>query len=103
MELLEGAPLIEHIVVLREKSERFAEARLWRVFGQLIQGLRYLHKEKKIVHRDLTPANVMLTEGDKLTISLSYGMGQVIIIVIIMHYPCVRSGLWLGQTKRKGV
>lgn len=69
MELLEGAPLIDHIVVLREKRERFSEVRMWRIFGQLIQGLRYLHKEKKIVHRDLTPANVMVTEGDKLTIS----------------------------------
>eukprot|EP00731_Ephydatia_muelleri_P008723 Em0004g1061a len=75
MELLEGAPLIDHIVVLREKRERFSEARMWRIFGQLIQGLRYLHKEKKIVHRDLTPANVMVTEGDKLTIT-DFGLAK---------------------------
>lgn len=31
--------------------------------------LRYLHKEKRIVHRDLTPSNIMLGEEDKVTIS----------------------------------
>lgn len=31
--------------------------------------LRYLHKEKRIVHRDLTPNNIMLGEKDKVTIS----------------------------------
>ena len=32
-------------------------------------GLRYIHKEKHIVHRDLTPNNIMLGESDKVTIS----------------------------------
>lgn len=32
-------------------------------------GLRYIHKEKHIVHRDLTPNNIMLGENDKVTIS----------------------------------
>lgn len=31
--------------------------------------LRYLHKDKRIVHRDLTPNNIMLGEKDKITIS----------------------------------
>lgn len=38
-------------------------------FFQLILALRYLHKEKGIVHRDLTPSNIMLGENDKVTIS----------------------------------
>ena len=36
---------------------------------QLTLALRYLHKEKGIVHRDLTPNNIMLGENDKVTIS----------------------------------
>lgn len=36
---------------------------------QILRGLRYLHKEKSIVHRDLTPNNIMLGENDKVTIS----------------------------------
>ena len=36
---------------------------------QLVLGLRYIHKEKHIIHRDLTPNNIMLGENDKVTIS----------------------------------
>lgn len=36
---------------------------------QIVLGLRYIHKEKHIVHRDLTPNNIMLGENDKVTIS----------------------------------
>ena len=38
-------------------------------FLQMCLGLRYLHCDKRIVHRDLTPNNVMLGENDKVTIS----------------------------------
>ena len=39
------------------------------VLLQIVLGLRYIHKEKHIVHRDLTPNNIMLGENDKVTIS----------------------------------
>lgn len=47
---------------------------------QMCLALRYLHKEKRIVHRDLTPNNVMLGERDKVTIS------QSITVVLFMLY-----------------
>jgi len=72
MELLEGASLGDHITALVEKGSKFTETRLWRIFLQLVMALRYLHKEKRIVHRDLSPANLMLSEEDKLTISEFY-------------------------------
>lgn len=37
--------------------------------SQMCLALRYLHKEKRIVHRDLSPNNIMLGEKDKVTIS----------------------------------
>ena len=33
---------------------------------QMVLALRYLHKEKGILHRDLTPNNIMLGEDDKV-------------------------------------
>ncbi|KFP45677.1 Serine/threonine-protein kinase Nek10, partial [Chlamydotis macqueenii] len=69
MELIEGVPLGEHFYSLKEKKQQFAEERIWRIFIQLCLALRYLHKEKRIVHRDLTPNNVMLGDKDKVTIS----------------------------------
>ncbi|GFR67424.1 serine/threonine-protein kinase Nek10, partial [Elysia marginata] len=75
MEFIEGAHLGEHFNSLREKKERFLEGRIWDILLQLILALRYLHKEKGIVHRDLTPSNIMLGENDKVTIT-DFGLAK---------------------------
>ncbi|XP_051062770.1 serine/threonine-protein kinase Nek10 isoform X2 [Phodopus roborovskii] len=75
MELIEGAPLAEHFSSLKEKQQHFTEERLWRIFIQLCLALRYLHKEKRIVHRDLTPNNIMLGDKDKVTVT-DFGLAK---------------------------
>ncbi|XP_064613774.1 serine/threonine-protein kinase Nek10-like [Liolophura sinensis] len=75
MELIEGAPLGEHFTSLKEKGETFTESRIWKIFIQILRGLRYLHKEKRIVHRDLTPNNIMLGENDRVTIT-DFGLAK---------------------------
>ncbi|NXP18297.1 NEK10 kinase, partial [Scytalopus superciliaris] len=75
MELIEGVPLGEHFHSLKEKQEQFTEDRIWHIFIQLCLALRYLHKEKRIVHRDLTPNNVMLGDKDKVTIT-DFGLAK---------------------------
>ena len=78
MELLEGTSLSDHITSLAERGSRFTENRIWKIFLQLVLALRYLHKEKKVVHRDLSPSNLMLSDEDKLTISKCYrGRGTI--------------------------
>ena len=37
-----------------------SEREIWRVFIQITLALRYLHVEKRVIHRDLTPANVLV-------------------------------------------
>ncbi|XP_030606553.1 serine/threonine-protein kinase Nek10 [Archocentrus centrarchus] len=75
MELIEGVPLAEHLNSLKEKQQQFTEDRLWNIFIQMCLALRYLHKEKRIVHRDLTPNNIMLGEKDKITIT-DFGLAK---------------------------
>ncbi|XP_068944627.1 serine/threonine-protein kinase Nek10 isoform X8 [Petaurus breviceps papuanus] len=75
MELIEGAPLGEHFNSLKEKQHHFTEERIWNIFIQLCLALRYLHKEKRIVHRDLTPNNIMLGDKDKVTIT-DFGLAK---------------------------
>ncbi|CAH1790420.1 unnamed protein product [Owenia fusiformis] len=75
MELIEGAPIGEHFSSLKEKGEKFSEPRIWNIFIQMVLALRYLHKEKHIVHRDLTPNNIMLGENDKVTIT-DFGLAK---------------------------
>ncbi|XP_041798205.1 serine/threonine-protein kinase Nek10 [Chelmon rostratus] len=75
MELIEGVPLAEHLNSLKEKQQQFTEDRIWSIFIQMCLALRYLHKEKRIVHRDLTPNNIMLGEKDKVTIT-DFGLAK---------------------------
>uniref|UniRef100_I3MIM4 Serine/threonine-protein kinase Nek10 n=1 Tax=Ictidomys tridecemlineatus TaxID=43179 RepID=I3MIM4_ICTTR len=75
MELIEGASLGEHFSSLKEKQHHFTEERLWKIFIQLCLALRYLHKEKRIVHRDLTPNNIMLGDKDKVTVT-DFGLAK---------------------------
>uniref|UniRef100_A0A8D3C9U1 Serine/threonine-protein kinase Nek10 n=1 Tax=Scophthalmus maximus TaxID=52904 RepID=A0A8D3C9U1_SCOMX len=75
MELIEGVPLAEQLTSLKEKQQQFTEDRIWKIFIQMCLALRYLHKEKRIVHRDLTPNNIMLGEKDKVTIT-DFGLAK---------------------------
>ncbi|XP_060936435.1 serine/threonine-protein kinase Nek10, partial [Limanda limanda] len=75
MELIEGVPLAEHFTSLKEKQQQFTEDRIWNIFIQMCLALRYLHKEKRIVHRDLTPNNIMLGEKDRVTIT-DFGLAK---------------------------
>ena len=38
-----------------------AEERIWSVFSQVSLALRYIHKERRVVHRDLTPSNILVS------------------------------------------
>ncbi|NXW49872.1 NEK10 kinase, partial [Nyctiprogne leucopyga] len=94
MELIEGVPLGEHFGSLKEKQRQFTEERIWHIFIQLCLALRYLHKEKRIVHRDLTPNNVMLGDKDKVTIT-DFGLakqkqenGKLASVVGTILYSC---------------
>ena len=53
---------------------------------QMVLALRYLHKDKGIVHRDLTPNNIMLGENDRVTISKFVCLFCV--LYRFQHYPC---------------
>jgi len=49
---------------------------VWQVFIQLAAALRYLHVEKRIVHRDLAPGNVLIS-GDQMNIKLAdFGLAK---------------------------
>ncbi|XP_028820372.1 serine/threonine-protein kinase Nek10 isoform X3 [Denticeps clupeoides] len=75
MELIEGVSLADHFSALKDKQQQFTEERVWIIFIQLCLALRYLHKEKRIVHRDLSPNNIMLGERDKVTIT-DFGLAK---------------------------
>ena len=95
MELIDGEPLSQHVRTLREKKEFWSEEKIWNIFIQIVLALKYLHKEKHIVHRDLTSNNIMLSENDKITIT-DFGLAKLkesdcskmLSVVGTMFYSC---------------
>ena len=80
---------------LKEKQEYWSEEKVWNLFIQIVLALKYLHKEKHIVHRDLTSNNIMLSENDKITIT-DFGLAKLkendcskmLSVVGTMFYSC---------------
>ena len=64
MEFADNGDLYQKIVEHKKKAMFFEEFEIWRIFIQLVNGLKALH-DLKILHRDLKSANVFLyTNGD---------------------------------------
>ena len=59
MELAKGASILERINGLITSNSSFPEDSLNDVFCQVSLALRYIHDDLKIVHRDITPSNIL--------------------------------------------
>ena len=59
---------------------------------QLVLALRYIHKDRHIIHRDLTASNVMVTNEDHVMLS------KELMAAPLTHATCY-SGLWASQTE----
>ena len=75
MELLDGYSLGDYILSQSEKRHRVKEATVWSIFVQLCAALRYLHVEKRIVHRDLAPGNVLIDADFNLKLA-DFGLAK---------------------------
>jgi serine/threonine protein kinase len=60
MELVEGINLAEYITNLKEKGLRAKEKDIIKILIDIVGVLKYLHKEKGILYKDLNPHNLML-------------------------------------------
>lgn len=61
----------------------------------MVLALRYLHKEKGILHRDLTPNNIMLGEDDKVTISKLFFSMLTAVIFLVTNSMCLYANFQL--------
>ena len=59
MEFADRGDLYQKIIQNKKKAIFLEEMEIWRIFIQLVKGLKSLH-ELKILHRDLKSANVFL-------------------------------------------
>jgi NIMA (never in mitosis gene a)-related kinase len=59
MEFADNGDLYQKIVEHKQKKTYFEETEIWKIFIQMVKGLKALH-ELRILHRDLKSANIFL-------------------------------------------
>jgi len=75
MELLDGNSLADFIFSQSEKKHKVKEEVIWNIVIQLVAALRYLHEDKKIVHRDLAPSNILIDSDFNIKLA-DFGLAQ---------------------------
>ncbi|CAE7281567.1 GIP [Symbiodinium sp. CCMP2592] len=76
MQLMEGGDLASVIRRCRDGGQRPSEASIWRWLLQMARALAYLHKIS-ILHRDVKPANIFLSEDERTAVLGDLGIAKV--------------------------
>lgn len=78
MELAEGASLAERIAGFRSADTSAPEPFLWDVFTQVLLALRYVHDEAGVVHRDITPNNILVDRDARRVKLVDFGLATAL-------------------------
>ena len=76
LEYLNGGSVEDKIKMAKEKKALIDEKRVWDVLVQVLSGLVYLHENKKIIHRDIKPDNILMDKESNLKIS-DFGISAI--------------------------
>ena len=79
MHYLEGATLQDYIVTARDlkKPKIFRESTIRSLFDEILRGLRIVHQHK-MLHLDIKPANIFITDDDKAVL-IDFGAAREVI------------------------
>ena len=79
MNYLEGATLQDFIVTARDlkKQKVFRESTIRSLFDEILRGLRIVHKHK-MLHLDLKPANIFITDDNK-AVMIDFGAAREVL------------------------
>ena len=79
MNYLEGATLQDFIVTARDlkKQKVFRESTIRSLFDEILRGLRIVHQHK-MLHLDLKPANIIITDDNK-AVMLDFGAAREVL------------------------
>ena len=80
MEYCENNNLEIFIDSMKQKNERILEELIWKVAYQSLDALNYLHVEKKILHKDIKPLNILFTKNNDIKLS-DFGLSGIIPII----------------------
>lgn len=78
---IEGKTLRELLRLRLAMGERFGEGEVRQLLEQILPVLDYLHAQG-IVHRDISPENIIVREGDGLPVLIDFGVVKELVTLI---------------------
>lgn len=79
----------------RDRGENFHEAEVWRFLLQVLPVLGYIHS-KGVIHRDISPENVILRDSDLLPVLIDFGVVKEFADRLQAH-PIGKSKISVGK------
>jgi serine/threonine protein kinase len=89
MEYLEGGTLKQRLRSLQQDAQRIPRRELLRIVSEVAEGLAYAH-QFGILHRDVKPANVLLTRDGRAVLT-DFGIARM-----VMSVELTRTGVGVG-------
>ena len=75
-EYINGGSLEDVIKISKEKGRLVDEKKVWDFLAQILSGLVYLHENRKIIHRDIKPDNILWDKDGNIKIT-DFGISAV--------------------------
>ena len=75
-EYINGGSLEDVIKMSKEKGRLVDEKKVWDFLAQILSGLVYLHENRKIIHRDIKPDNILWDKDGNIKIT-DFGISAV--------------------------
>lgn len=66
MEYCENNDLNSYINKEKKNNNKISESFIWKVAYQVLNALKYLHIEKKMVHKDIKPENLLIDKNENI-------------------------------------
>ena len=76
LEYINGGSFQDLIKLTKEKGKLIDEKKIWDSLVQILSGLLYLHENKKIIHRDIKPDNILFDKEGNVKIS-DFGISAI--------------------------
>ena len=76
LEYINGGSFQDLIKLSKEKGKLIDEKKIWDSLVQILSGLLYLHENKKIIHRDIKPDNILFDKEGNVKIS-DFGISAI--------------------------
>ena len=75
-EYINGGSLEQLINIAKEKGKFVDEKKVWDFLVQILSGLTYLHENRKIIHRDIKPDNILWDKDGNIKIT-DFGISAI--------------------------